>query len=77
MNIQLLGCRVLLAPVKKEIKIIDPNDADLYEVIEVGSEVKEIKKGEKVIYENGRKIKLFEEEYIIVNEEDITLKVYE
>lgn len=74
MNIQLFGKRILLKQIKiKDTYIIVPDNVESYEVYKVGKEVKEVKKGDSVLYENGRKFLVKGEEYILTDEENIVL----
>lgn len=74
MKIQLLGKRILLKPIKaKETGIITPESIEGYVVFQVSKEVKDVKKGDNVLYENGRKFMVQGEEYILTDEENIVL----
>lgn len=68
-----LGKKLLLTAKKSETTdIIKPTDIDYYEVAHVGSEVKEVKVGDKVFYQHGAKININGQEYITLDEDDIT-----
>ena len=74
MNIQLFGKRILLKQIEvKDTGIITPDNIEGYEVYKVSKEVKEVKKGDSVLYENGRKFLVKGEEYILTDEENIVL----
>lgn len=73
MNIQLLNKRILLEQHKIVSKIITPDDVEYYQVYAIGDEVTKVKVGEKVLYENGRKFKVDNEEYILTDEDNIVL----
>lgn len=74
MSIQLLNKRILLKQVKKaDNGLIMPNEVDYYLVAYLGKEVKAVKKGDSVLYENGRKFLVKGEEYILTDEENIVL----
>ena len=71
--IQLLNKRILLRQHKIESKIITPDDVEYYKVYAIGDEVTKVKVGQKVLYENGRKFKVEDEEFILTDEENIVL----
>lgn len=76
-----LGERVILKRTEAETKtvsgIVLPDSAkekpEIGEVIEIGKEVKEIKKGDRVVFSkySPTEIKLEGQEYLIVKEEDV------
>ena len=85
-----LGERLLIKPIKEEEKteggIVLPDSAKekpmKAEVIEVGEKVDEdldLHAGDKVIYSkySGTEIKIDDEEYIIIDAEDILAKIEE
>ncbi len=84
-----LGERLLIKPIKEEEKteggIVLPDSAKekpmKAEVIEVGEKVEDLdlQPGDKVIYSkySGTEIKIDDEEYIIIDAEDILAKIEE
>jgi len=66
---KLLGKRILLKAIKKEVLGIE--EIDHFEVAYVGDEVKRVKKGDIVIYEQGAKINIEGKEYIELLEDNI------
>lgn len=50
-----------------------PDEVEYYLVHALGKEVKEVKKGDSVLYDNGRKFFVKGEEYILTDEENIVL----
>ncbi len=69
---KLKNTKVLL----KEIKDENPlalNNVDHYEVYDTAEGVTEISKGDNVLYEEGRKVLIKGEEYILTDEENIWL----
>ncbi len=89
MKVKPLGERLLIKPIKEEEKteggIVLPDSAKekpmKAEVIAVGDKVDEIDlvPGDKVIYSkySGTEIKIDDEEYIIIDAEDILAKIEE
>ncbi len=89
MKVKPLGERLLIKPIKEEEKteggIVLPDSAKekpmKAEVIAVGEKVDEIDlvPGDKVIYSkySGTEIKIDDEEYIIIDAEDILAKIEE
>ena len=84
-----LGARLLIKPVKEEKRteggIVLPDTAKekpmKAEVIEVGKDVEDIdiKAGDKVIFSKyaGTEIKIDDEDYILIDQDDILAKVEE
>ena len=74
MSIQLLNKRILLKQNKKEdTGIINPDNIESFVVYQTGDEVSKVKKGDSVLYENGRKFLVKNEEYILTDEDNIVL----
>lgn len=75
--IQVLNKRILLEPhkVTSTKGIITPDEVEYYVVYAVGDEIKKLKKGDKVLYDNGRKYKVLKDDYILTDEENIVLKI--
>jgi len=82
MNIKPLGNRIVVKPVKQENK----TEAGFYlpdtackdkpqqgEVIAVGPDFKGVKKGDKIIFAKygGTEIKIKEDEYLVLGEDDV------
>jgi len=82
MNIKPLGNRIVVKPVKQENK----TEAGIYlpdtaskdkpqqgEVIAVGPDFKGVKKGDKIIFAKygGTEIKIKEDEYLVLGEDDV------
>jgi len=63
----------LLKQFNKESKIIIPDEVERYLVAHIGPEVKLYKKGDDVLYDNGRKFFVKDEEYVLTDEENIVL----
>ncbi len=65
--------KLVLKAFKNEVisTIIAPTDIEYYEVVAVGSEVKDIKVGEKVFYHLGAKLVIDGQEYVSVTYNDI------
>ncbi|HHF08703.1 MAG: co-chaperone GroES [Thermotogae bacterium] len=82
-----LGSRLLIKPIKEERKteggIVLPDTAKekpmKAEVIEVGKDVEDldIKAGDKVIFSKyaGTEIKIDDEDYIVIDQDDILAKI--
>jgi len=82
-----LGSRLLIKPIKEERKteggIVLPDTAKekpmKAEVIEVGKDVEDldIKAGDKVIFSKyaGTEIKINDEDYIVIDQDDILAKI--
>lgn len=69
---KVLNNRLLLKEVKvKQTDIIKPNEVDYYEVMFVGMNVKEVKVGDKVFYQQGAKFNIKGEDYILIDEDDV------
>jgi len=69
-----LGKRILLSAVKaKQTDIIRPADVDYYEVKYVGSQVEEVKVGDKVFYQQGVKMHINGDDYILIDEDDVVV----
>ncbi len=89
MKVVPLGSRLLIKPIKEEKKtdggIVLPDTAKekpmKAEVIEVGKEVEEIdvKPTDKVLYSKyaGTEIKIDDDDYIIIDEDDVLAKIEE
>ena len=70
--IQLLKSRILLNIIEQEdTGIIRPDNIESYQVYKVGKDVKDVKKGDKVLYDQGRKLKINNKEYILTDEDNI------
>jgi hypothetical protein len=71
---QIRNKKILLKIIKTEDNgIIRPNDVEGYEVYKLSSEVKGLKLGDKVFYENGRKVEIKGVEYILTDDENVNI----
>jgi len=82
MNIKPLGERIIVKPIKQEEKtkggIILPETASKEkpqqgDVIAVGSDFKDVKKGDKVLFAKygGTEIKIEDEDYLVLGADDV------
>jgi len=69
---KLLSNRILLKAVEAEkTEIIKPYEVEHYEVYAVGPKVDEVKVGEKVMYQQGAKVNILGEDYVLIEPDDL------
>lgn len=71
---KVLNNNILLKAVKTKqdtTAIISLTEYDYYEVMFTGPEVKEVKVGDKVFYQQGVKVNIKGDDYILIDETDV------
>lgn len=69
---RILNNRILLKAVEPEKSdIIKPYEVKHYEVAGVGPKVEEVKVGDKVLYQQGAKVNILGEEYVLIEPDDL------
>lgn len=71
-GIRILGGRILLKAIKSaQTDIIRPTEIEHYEVAAIGPEVKDLKVGDKVLFQMAPKVQILGNDYHLADIDDI------